>query len=119
MVRFTATAPPSPARRRRTATGNWSFTPTGLSDGAHTIVASQTDGFGNTGTASLSFTLDTTAPAVAITSLGGPTNQASADHYRHGGSADAGATVTLLDGTSALGTATVRSERQLVSHRSR
>ena len=45
------------------ATGAWSFTPSGLADGAHTIVASQTDSFGNTGTASLSFTLDTTAPS--------------------------------------------------------
>ena len=38
--------------------GAWSFTPTGLADGPHTVVASQTDTFGNTGTASLSFTLD-------------------------------------------------------------
>ena len=51
-----------------TAAGAWSFTPSGLADGAHTIVASQTDSFGNTGSASLSFTLDTTAPVVAITS---------------------------------------------------
>ncbi|WP_346659280.1 Ig-like domain-containing protein [Bradyrhizobium sp. 15] len=53
----------------------WSFTPSGLGDGSHTIVASQTDSFGNTGSASLSFTLDTTAPTVAITSAGGSTNQ--------------------------------------------
>ena len=57
--------------------GAWSFTPSGLADGAHTIVASQTDSFGNTGSASLSFTLDTTAPVVAISSRGGPTNQAA------------------------------------------
>jgi len=43
------------------AQGAWSFTPSGLADGAHTIVASQTDAFGNTGSASLTFTLDTTA----------------------------------------------------------
>ena len=43
--------------------GAWSFTPTGLTDGSHTIVASQTDTLGNTGTASLSFMLDTTAPS--------------------------------------------------------
>src|SRR4029079_15980358 len=35
------------------ANGTWSFTPVGLADGAHTIVASQTDSFGNTGVASL------------------------------------------------------------------
>ncbi|MGE0575480.1 Calx-beta domain-containing protein, partial [Reyranella sp.] len=45
--------------------GAWTFTPLGLADGAHTIVASQTDGAGNTGTASLTFMLDTAAPAVA------------------------------------------------------
>ena len=45
------------------AQGAWSFTPTGLADGAHTVVASQTDVFGNAHTASLSFTLDTTAPS--------------------------------------------------------
>ena len=32
----------------------------------------------------LSFTLDTTAPVVAITSAGGPTKPGGADHYRHG-----------------------------------
>ena len=51
--------------------GNWSFEPTGLTDGAHTIVASETDTAGNTGTASLTFTLDTTPPV--ITTGGGQT----------------------------------------------
>jgi hypothetical protein len=41
-------------------TGAWSFTPTGLADGAHTLTASQTDLAGNTGTATLAFTLDST-----------------------------------------------------------
>ena len=48
------------------ATGAWSFTPSGLADGAHTLTASQTDLAGNTGTATLSFTLDRTAPAVSM-----------------------------------------------------
>ena len=47
------------------ASGVWSFTPTGLADGAHTIVASETDAAGNTGTASVAFTLDTTAPTIS------------------------------------------------------
>ena len=93
------------------ATGAWSFTPSGLSDGAHTIVASQTDSFGNTGTASLSFTLDTTAPVVAITSSGGATNQVARTISGTVDVADAGSTVTLFDNGSAtaLGTATVGS----------
>src|SRR5206468_1659159 len=59
--------------------GVWSFAPAGLSDGLHTIVASQTDGFGNTGTASLTFTLDTTSPAAPTLALGaGVANGATA-----------------------------------------
>ena len=46
------------------ASGVWSFTPTGLGNGSHTVVASETDAAGNTGSASLTFTLDTTAPAI-------------------------------------------------------
>lgn len=42
------------------STGAWSFTPTGLADGAHTLTATQTDMAGNTGTATLSFTLSGT-----------------------------------------------------------
>ena len=95
-----------------TAAGAWSFTPSGLADGAHTIVASQTDSFGNTGSASLSFTLDTTAPVVAISSSGGPTNQAAQTISGTVDVADAGSTVTLFDNGSAtaLGTATVGSD---------
>ena len=43
------------------AAGAWSFTPA-LTDGAHTITASETDAAGNTASASISFTLDTTPP---------------------------------------------------------
>jgi hypothetical protein len=39
--------------------GAWSFTPTGLADGMHTLTATDADLAGNTGSASLSFTLDT------------------------------------------------------------
>jgi probable HAF family extracellular repeat protein len=46
------------------STGLWTFTPSGLLDGQHTIVASETDAGGNTGTASLTFTLDTVGPSV-------------------------------------------------------
>ena len=50
------------------AAGAWTYTPPGLANGSQTIVASETDAAGNTGTASLTFTLDTTSPVVtAIT----------------------------------------------------
>ena len=76
---------------------------------------SQTDSFGNTGTASLSFTLDTTAPVVAIGSSGGATNQAAQTITGTVDTADAGTTVTLFDNGSAtaLGTVTVGERRQL------
>ncbi len=44
-------------------TGTWTWTPV-LADGTHTVVASETDGAGNTGTASLTFTLEATPPTV-------------------------------------------------------
>ena len=60
--------------------GIWNFTPTGLADGSHTIVASETDAAGNTGTASLSFTLITntaTAPSnLTLATANGDENSA-------------------------------------------
>ena len=79
-------------------------------------MASQTDGFGNTDTATLSLTLDTTAPAVAITSAGGPTNQPA---LTISGTGEAGATVTLFDNGTPLQlpTGDGRSERPVVRQR--
>src|SRR6266850_4137952 len=108
VVHFTIDGSPVATTATANAQGAWSFTPSGLADGPHTIVASQTDTFGNTGTATLSFTLDTTAPVVAITSPGGPTNQAAQTITGTVDVADAGATVTILDGTTAVGSAIVQ-----------
>ncbi|WP_249141166.1 Ig-like domain-containing protein, partial [Bradyrhizobium manausense] len=108
VVHFTIDGSPIAATATTDAQGAWSFTPSGLADGSHTIVASQTDPFGNTGSAALSFTLDTTAPTVAITSAGGPVNQASQTITGTVDVADAGATVTILDGTTPIGSAIVQ-----------
>ena len=70
MVNFTIDGNPIASTVLADAQGRWSFQPIGLADGTHTIVASQTDTFGNTGTASLSFTLDTVAPSGGTPSLG-------------------------------------------------
>ena len=43
--------------------GAWSFTPTGLASGAHTLTAAQTDLAGNTATATLNFTLAAPQPS--------------------------------------------------------
>ncbi|MFK4525265.1 Ca2+-binding RTX toxin-like protein [Bradyrhizobium japonicum] len=45
------------------ASGAWTFTPAGLADGPHTVVASETDAAGNVGTSSpVTFTLDAHGP---------------------------------------------------------
>ncbi len=116
MVHFTIDGSPIAATVIADAQGVWSFTPTGLADGAHTIVASQTDAFGNIGTAALSFTLDTIAPAAPSTpnlAAGSDSGLSGTDNITNvttpvftGSGAEAGATVTLFDGTTVLGAAT-------------
>ena len=120
VVHFTIDGSPVTTTVTANAQGAWSFTPAGLADGTHTVVASQTDTLGNTGTASLTFTLDTLAPVVAITGLGAPTGQAIQTISGTADVADAGATVYILDGiatvgaisqgTTTVGTATVQSD---------
>lgn len=83
------------------ASGVWTFTPTGLSNGTHTIVASETNSAG-TGSASLTFTLDTTPPVVSITNevfSGGKVTLT-------GAASQAGDTISVYDGTTLLGTTT-------------
>ena len=88
-------------------TGAWSFTPAGLADGAHTLTASQTDLAGNTGTATLSFTLDRTAPAVSI-ALVSDTGSSASDGITSNpaikGTGQANTVVTIKEGGTVLGT---------------
>ena len=48
------------------ASGVWSFTPTGLAQGAQTVIASETNAAGQTGSSSLTFTYDTVAPTTPV-----------------------------------------------------
>ena len=75
--------------------GVWSFTPTGLAQGAQTVTASETNAAGLTGSSSLTFTYDTVAPTVtaALAHSTGANNVTSNDALT--GTADANATVTL------------------------
>jgi hypothetical protein len=91
-------------------TGHWTFTPT-LADGAHTIVASETDAAGNTGSASLGFTLDTVAVQPVITSFASNSastsdNITSDNTLVLSGTAEANSSVVINDGTTTLGTVT-------------
>ena len=57
VVGFTVDGVASAVTATADAAGDWTFTPSGVLDGPHTVIASETDAAGNTGTASLSFTL--------------------------------------------------------------
>ena len=92
------------------ASGAWSFTPTGLVNGSHTVVASETDAAGNTASTSLTFTLDTTAPAIT-SRLANDTGSSSTDRITSDstltGAGDANAVVHFtVDGSAIAGTAT-------------
>ena len=98
------------------STGAWTFTPTSLADGTHTITASETDVAGNTGSVSVAFTLDTAAPAAPSAPVLAPQSDSGASSTDNitsdtqpvfGGTGEEGATVTLLDGATMIGTGTV------------
>ena len=79
--------------------GQWTFTPPDLSQGAHTIVASETNAYG-TGSATLSFTYQATAPTVSIAT---PSATVAFPTETIDGAGEAGTTIQLYDGTQALG----------------
>ena len=91
------------------AGGAWSFSPAGLADGSYTLTASETDLAGNTGSTTLAFTLDTTAPTITA-ALALDTGSSSTDLITGSaaltGTAEAGRTVTVSNGATVLGTTT-------------
>ena len=106
VVHFTVDGNSIAATATADANGVWAFMPTGLADGAHTIVASQTNAAGATGTASLSFTLDTTAPTPVFTGAVLADGQVTLS----GRTGSAGDTLSIYDGYSWLGFATTGSD---------
>ena len=80
-------------------------------DGTKQVTAQFSDAAGNSSMGSAqNFTLDTTAPMVAITSPGGLTNQAAQTITGTVDVADAGATVTIFNGAIPIGSAIVQSD---------
>ena len=80
------------------------YDPHALADGKHTVIVTDTDAAGNTATASVVFTLDTTAPtpSVALSKDSGAsgTDKLSNDASLNFGSLEAGASrVITVDGT--------------------
>ena len=87
--------------------GHWSFTPTNFVDGSYTLTASEIDTAGKTGSAALTFILDTTRPIVTI-GLASDTGSSSSDKNTSSaaltGSGDPLTTVTIRKGTMVIGT---------------
>ena len=90
------------------ASGNWSFTPTtALVDGNYPFTATATDAAGNTSTPSTAVNLivDTAAPATpTFTTTSGTTNDSTPTLV---GKAEPNSTISILQGTTVLGTAIV------------
>lgn len=106
-VRFTLDGTALSQTATTDASGNWSFSPTGLSDGTHTIVASQTNEAGATGSSFLTFTFDTAAPEVVITG----TTQANGKVTLTGTTGGtAGDTLSIYDGYAWAGFATTAAD---------
>jgi hypothetical protein len=99
------------------STGVWTFNPI-LSDGIHTLVAHETNLAGNTGYASLTLTLDTTAPPkpTGLTLAPASDSGVQGDNITDvktpviTGTGEVGDTVTLFDGLASIGTGTVLSD---------
>ena len=86
------------------SSGTWSYSPTSLADGQHTVVASVTNAAGATGSASLGFTLDRSAPAPVIGSGTIANGQVTLN-----GTSSAGDQIWIYDGNGWLGAATTGS----------
>ncbi len=76
----------------------WGCSISGLVNGVNTVTVTATDAAGNKGSATVSFTVDTVAPAVAINPVTSPTNQSS---QMFSGSREANATIVAAVNTTA------------------
>jgi hypothetical protein len=87
--------------------GTWSYVAPRLADGTYTAQATQSDEAGNVGTsAAVTFTIDTTAPAVTMNPVASPTKDAKPTLNGSGGVAPGdhpSVTVTIYEGNSASG----------------
>ncbi|QPF90265.1 Ig-like domain-containing protein [Bradyrhizobium commune] len=90
------------------ANGSWSFDAASLTDGRHVFTATATDGVGNVSAASsaLNMTVDATAPEAPVLISDVP---ASGNRMVVTGTAEAGSTINLYEGSTLLGTAVTAS----------
>ncbi|WP_428334555.1 beta strand repeat-containing protein [Novosphingobium sp.] len=90
------------------ANGNWTSTVTLPStQGGQSLIAQATNAYGTVGSSqTVVYTLDTIAPALAITTAGGIVNQQAQSLSGTIDAADAGLVISIYDGTTLLGTTT-------------
>jgi hypothetical protein len=112
VVHFTVDGSAIASTATANASGVWSFTPAGLSDGVHTIISSDSDVAGNIGSGSISFTLDKTAPVAPNIASFTPDTGILGDGITNAnvltltGTAEANAMVRVYDGVTLLGSVT-------------
>ena len=102
---------------RHNQTQSWAFTTAPLADGVHNFTVTSTDAAGNVSAVStLNVTIDTVAPnAPVITS----NTIVNTNQVQLTGTAEAGSTVKLFDGTAVLGTATANAAAPGATRRGR
>ena len=88
-------------------TGSWSIETSSLANGVHALTATAVNGTGviSANSAPLDMTVESQAPVVAITSAGGLVNSQTQTITGTMDIADAGDVVTILEGSTVLGTA--------------
>jgi Ca2+-binding RTX toxin-like protein len=105
LVHFTVDGTAIAATTTANSSGVWSYTPSNLADGSHTIVASETNAAGLKGSASLAMTLETHAPTLTFTGDSTANGQITVT----GTTGEAGDSVSIYDGNSWVGWATTGS----------
>src|SRR5262249_51697818 len=98
VIHFTVDGASISSTATANSSGAWSFSPS-LSDGTHTVVASETNAGGVTGSTSLSFTLDTHAPSPVFSGA----SMANGQVTIAGSTGSAGDVLSIYDGNSWLG----------------
>ncbi|WP_132256408.1 DUF4214 domain-containing protein, partial [Methylobacterium segetis] len=87
-------------------TASATYDPSTLGDGAHTVAVRTSDAAGNvSSTTAVTFTLDTTAPSLSVKGVSGPGHVVGHAVSGTVGFSEAGASVTVKDGSTVLGTA--------------
>ena len=98
---------PAQSGSTEASSGTWSYVASHLADGTYTAQASQSDEAGNVGTsAAVTFTIDTTGPAVTMNPVASPTKDAKPTLNGSGGVAPGdhpSVTVTIYEGNAATG----------------